>query len=80
MAAEVLKLKLVEISVSNTPVAGKYLAQAFFEHEGREYEMSVQADSPAEAEALTRSRAEAYLAEWSVDQIAANQKYGVYLF
>jgi hypothetical protein len=35
-AAEVL-MKLVEISVSNTPVAGKYLAQAFFEHEGREY-------------------------------------------
>ena len=34
-------MKLVEISVSNTPIAGKYLAQAFFEHEGREYEMSV---------------------------------------
>ena len=58
--------------MSNTPVAGKYLAQAFFEHEGREYEMSVQADSPAEAEA--------YLAEWTADQVTANQKYGVYLF
>ena len=34
--------------------------------------MSVQADSPAEAEA--------YLAEWPVGQAAANQKYGVYLF
>jgi hypothetical protein len=73
-------MKLVEISVNDTPVAGKCLAQAFFEHEGREYEMSAQADSPAEAEALVRSQAEAYLAEWSVDQIAANQKYGVYLF
>jgi hypothetical protein len=73
-------MKLVEISVSNTPVAGKYLAQAFFEHEGREYEMSVQAGSPAEAEALAQSQVEAYLAEWAVDQVAANQKYGVYLF
>jgi len=73
-------MKLVEISVNNTPIAGKYLAQAFFEHEGREYEMSVQADSPAEAEALAQSQAEAYLAEWAVDQVAANQKYGVYLF
>ena len=73
-------MKLVEISVSNTPVAGKYLAQAFFEHEGREYEMSVQADSPAEAEALAKSQVEAYLAEWAVDQVTANQKYGVYLF
>ncbi len=73
-------MKLVEVSVSNTPVAGKYLAQAFFEHDSREYEMSVQADSPAEAEALARSQAEAYLADWSVDQVAANQKYGVYLF
>ncbi len=73
-------MKLVEISVSDTPVAGKYLAQAFFEYEGREYEMSVQADSPAEAEALAKSQAEAYLAEWAVDQVTANQKYDVYLF
>jgi hypothetical protein len=73
-------MRLVEVSVSNTPIAGKYLAQAFFEHEGLEYEMSVQADSPAEAEALARSQTEAYLAEWPTDQIAANQKYGVYLF
>jgi hypothetical protein len=42
--------------------------------------MSVQADSQAEAEALAQSQAEAYLAEWAVDQISANQKYGVYLF
>ncbi len=73
-------MKLVEISVSKTPVAGKYLAQAFFEHEDQECEMSAQADSPLEAEALAQSQAEAYLAEWPVDQIAANQKYGVYLF
>jgi len=73
-------MKLVEISVNNTPVAGKYLAQAFFEHEGWEYEMPVQVDSPAEAESLAQSQAEAYLAEWAVDQITANQKYGVYLF
>ena len=65
-------MKLVAISVSNTPVAGKYLAHAFSEHEGRECEMSVYADGPAEAEA--------YLAEWPVDQMAASQKYGVYLF
>ena len=73
-------MQLVEISVCDIPIAGKFLAQAFFEHEGLEYEMSVQADSPAEAEALAKSQAEAYLAEWPADQIAANQKYGVYLF
>ncbi len=73
-------MKLVEISVNNTPVAGKYLAQAFFEHEGREYEMSVQADGPLEAEALAQSQAESYLVEWTMGQVAANQKYRVYLF
>jgi hypothetical protein len=73
-------MKLVEIYVNDNAVAGQYLAQAFFEHEGREYEMSVQAGSREEAEALARSQAEAYLTEWAVDEIAANQKYGVYLF
>jgi hypothetical protein len=73
-------MKLVEISVNNTPVAGKYLAQAFFEHEGREYEMSVQADSPLEAEALAQSQAESYLVEWALDRVTANRKYRVYLF
>ncbi len=73
-------MKLVEISVNHTPIAGKYLAQAFFEHEGREYEMSVQADSPLQAEALAQSQAESYLAEWALNHIAANQKYRVYLF
>ncbi len=73
-------MKLVEISVNNIPVAGKYLAQAFFEHAGREYEMSVQANSPLEAEALAQSQIESYLVEWAMDQVAANQKYRVYLF
>lgn len=73
-------MKLVEIYVNDNPVAGEYLAQAFFEHEGREYEMSVRAGSKEEAGALARSQAEAYLAEWAEDEIAANQKYGVYLF
>jgi hypothetical protein len=73
-------MKLVEICVNDNPVAGEYVAQAFFEHEGREYELSVRAGSKEEAEALARTQAEAYLAEWAVDEIAANQKYGVYLF
>lgn len=74
-------MKLVEIYVNDNPVAEEYLAQAFFEHkEGLEYEMSVRAASREEAEALAKSQAEAYLAEWAEDEIAANQKYGVYLF
>jgi hypothetical protein len=73
-------MKLVEIFANGNPVAGEYVAQAFFEHEGREYELSVRASSKEEAEALAQSQAEAYLAEWAVDEIAANQKYGVYLF
>lgn len=73
-------MELVEIYVNDNLVAGEYLAQAFFEHEGREYEMSVRATSKEEAEALARSQAEAYLAEWAEDEIVANQKYGVYLF
>ena len=73
-------MKLVEIYVNDNAVAGEYLAQAFFEHEGLEYEMSVRAASQEEAEAAARSRAEAYLAEWAEDEVAANQKYGVYPF
>jgi hypothetical protein len=73
-------MELVEIYVNDNAVAGEYLAQAFFEHEGVEYEMSVQAPSKEEAEALARSQSEAYLAEWAEDEIAANQKYGVYPF
>jgi hypothetical protein len=73
-------MKLVEIYVNDNPVAEEYLAQAFFKHEGLEYEMSVRAASKEKAEALAKSQAEAYLAEWAEDEIAANQKYGVYLF
>jgi hypothetical protein len=73
-------MKLVEIYVNDNPVAAEYLAQAFFEHQGLEYEMSVRATSQENAEALARSQAEAYLAEWAEDEIAANQKYGVYPF
>jgi hypothetical protein len=73
-------MDLVEIYVNDNPVGGEYLAQAFFEHEGVEYEMSMRAASQAEAEATARSQAEAYLAEWTQDEVAANQKYGVYPF
>jgi hypothetical protein len=73
-------MKLVEIYVNDKAVAGEYLAQAFFEHEGLEYEMSVRAASQEESETAARSQAEAYLAEWAEDQVAANQKYEVYPF
>ena len=73
-------MTLTEIYVNDTPVAGEYLAQAFFEHEGLEYELSVRAGSKEEAEALAREQANAYLAEWAEDEIAANQKYEVYPF
>ena len=71
-------LELPEIYVNDNPVAGEYLAQAFFEHEGLEYEMSVRATSKEKAETLAQSQAAAYLAEWAEDEVAANQKYGVY--
>ena len=73
-------MKLVEIYVNDQEVAGEYIAQAFFEWQGQEWEMTVKAASTAEAEALAKSRAEAYLQEWAVDQNAANEKYGVYIF
>ena len=34
----------------------------------------------AEAEEMAKAQAEVYLQEWAVNQIAANEKYGVYLF
>lgn len=73
-------MQLVEIYVNDQEVAGEYIAQAFFEWEGQEWEMTVKANSKEEAEALARTRAEAYLKEWEVDQNAANDKYGVYMF
>ena len=73
-------MKLTEIYVNEQEVAGEYVAQAFFEWHGQEWEMTVKAASPAEAEALAKARAEAYLQEWPVNQTAANDKYGVYMF
>ena len=73
-------MQLVEIEVNNQEVAGEYIAQAFFEWNGQEWEMTVRAGSKAEAESLAKSQADAYLQEWAVDQNAANEKYSVYPF
>jgi hypothetical protein len=71
-------MKLVEIYVNEQEVAGEYVAQAFFEWNGQEWEMTVKAASKDQAETTARSQAEAYLADWANDQTAANDKYGVY--
>jgi len=71
-------MTLVEIYVNDQEVAGEYVAQAFFEWNGQEWEMTVKAGSKEEAEALTKSQADAYLGEWVNNQTAANEKYGVY--
>ena len=71
-------MTLVEIYVNDQEVAGEYIAQAFFEWNGQEWEMTVKAASKDEAEALAKSQADAYLDEWGNDQTAANEKYGVY--
>lgn len=73
-------MELVEIEVNPNPIGGEYMAQAFFEWNGQEWEMSVRADSMDEAKALAESQASAYLKEWESDANAANQKYGVYMF
>jgi hypothetical protein len=73
-------MELTEIYVNDQEVAGEYIAQAFFEWQGQEWEMTVKAASKEEAEALAKSQAEAYLQEWAVDQNAANEKYSVYPF
>ena len=73
-------MKLVEIFVNNQEVAGEFIAQAFFEWQGQEWEMTVKAPSKTEAEALAKSQAQAFLQEWAVDQNAANDKYGGYMF
>lgn len=73
-------MELVEIEVNPNPIGGEYMAQAFFEWNGQEWEMSVQAASMDEAEALAKTQAAAYLAEWATDANAANGKYGVYMF
>ncbi len=73
-------MKLTEIYVNDQEVAGEYIGQAFFEWNGQEWEMTVKAPSKADAEALAKSKAEAYLQEWAVNQTAANEKFGVYPF
>lgn len=73
-------MQLTEVFVNDQEVAGEYIAQAFFEWEGQEWEMTIKAASKEEAESLAKSQAEAYLKEWSVDQHAANEKYSVYMF
>ena len=73
-------MTLSEIYVNDKEVAGEYIAQAFFEWNGEEWEMTVKAPSKDEAENLAKSQAEAYLQEWAANQNAANEKYGVYPF
>jgi len=73
-------VKLTEIFVNEQEVAGEYIAQAFFEWNGQEWELTIKASSKTEAEAMAKAQAEAYLQEWAVNQTAANEKYGVYLF
>ena len=67
-------MTLVEIYVNDNEVAGEYVAQAFFEWNGQEWEMTVKAPRKDEAEALAKSQADAYLSEWANDQTAANDK------
>jgi hypothetical protein len=73
-------MKLVEIYVNDQEVAGEYIGQAFFESNGQEWEMTIRAASQAEAEALAKSRAEAYLRAWAEDPTKANEEFGVYPF
>ena len=71
---------LAEVYVNDKEVAGEYIAQAFFEWNGDEWEMTVKAPTKVDAENLANLQAKAYLQEWVVDQNAANEKFGVYLF
>ena len=73
-------MELTEIFVNDQETAGEYIAQAFFEWNGQEWEMTVRAATKAAAETLVKERAEAYLKAWAADQNAANEKYGVYPF
>jgi len=73
-------MKLVEIFVNDKEVAGEYIGQAFFEWNGQEWEMTVRASSPEEAEATAKSKAEAYLKAWAENQTEANDEFGVYPF
>lgn len=73
-------MTLTEIYVNDKEVAGEYIAQAFFEWNGQEWEMTVKASSIEAAESQVKAQAEAYLKEWAIDQNMANEKYGVYPF
>ncbi len=73
-------MTLTEIYVNDNEVAGEYIAQAFFEWQGQEWEMTIKAPSKEEAENKATSQANAYLEEWATDQNAANDKYSVYMF
>lgn len=73
-------MKLTEIYVNEQEVAGEYVAQAFFDWNGQEWELTVKAPTKEEAEALAKAQAEAYLKAWAVDPTAANAEYGVYPF
>ena len=73
-------MTLSEIYVNEQEVAGEYIAQAFFDWNGQEWEMTIKAPTKEQAEQLAKTQAEAYLKAWAVDQNAANDKYGVYPF
>ncbi len=73
-------MQLTEIYVNDNEVAGEYIAQAFFEWEGQEWELTIKAPSKEEAENQATSQADAYLQAWVIDQNAANDKFGVYMF
>lgn len=73
-------MELTEIHVNDQETAGEFIAQAFFEWNGQEWEMTIKAPTKAEAEALAKEQADAYLKAWAVDQNAANEQFGVYMF
>ena len=73
-------MTLSEIYVNDQEVAGEYIAQAFFDWNGQEWEMTIKAPTKEQAEQQAKAQAEAYLKAWAVDQNAANDKYGVYPF
>jgi hypothetical protein len=73
-------MTLTEIYVNDKEVAGEYIAQAFFEWNGQEWEMTVKASTLEEAESRVKAKAEAYLKAWAINQNVANEEYGVYPF
>ena len=47
-------MQLSEIYVNDKEVAGEYIAQAFFEWQGQEWEMTIKAPTKTEAESLVK--------------------------